>query len=108
MSPQTNIAITSNRPMDASASSERRPAPRRGDVLASGRSARADIHEISVIPDEPHIIVARYPEAIERVRKLARRLRVDGWYTADHTHYARIAVCRPRMTSTSRVMRISE
>jgi len=39
-------------------------------------------------------IVARYPEAIAQVRVLARRLRVDGWYTGDHTHYARVAACR--------------
>jgi len=88
-----NIAVTT-RPMNASALSRRPPAPKPGDVVASGRSARADIHVISVVPAEAHTIVARYPEAIAQVRELARRLRVDGWYTGDHTHYARVAACR--------------
>lgn len=94
MSPRdANIAITTSRRMNASASPGR-PAPRAGDVLASGRSARADIHDITVVPAEAHTIAARYPEAIAQVRELARRLHVDGWYTSDHTHYARVAACR--------------
>jgi hypothetical protein len=50
---------------NASAMSRRRPTPRAGDVLASGRSARADIHAISIVPVEARTIVARYPEAID-------------------------------------------
>jgi hypothetical protein len=78
----------------ASAVSRGRPTPRAGDVLASGRTARADIHAISIVPAEARTIVVRYPEAIERVRELARGMRVDGWYTSDHTHYVRVATYR--------------
>jgi hypothetical protein len=69
-------------------------APRAGDVLASGRSARADVHDISVVPAEPETVVARYSDAIEKVRELALRLGVDGWYTSDSTHYVRVAPYR--------------
>jgi hypothetical protein len=37
----------------------------------------------------------RYAEAIDAVRKLAAQRRVDGWFTCNHTHYARIAHTRP-------------
>jgi hypothetical protein len=70
--------------------------PIAGDVLASERSARADVFAISLVPAEGHLIIPRYSDAIERVRELARRLRVDGWFTSDQTHYARVASHRPR------------
>jgi hypothetical protein len=95
MSPQrSDIAVTTRTGRNAAQASRGRSAPVTGDILASRRSARADIHEISVVPAEANTIVARYPEAIARVRELARRLHVDGWYTSDHTHYARVASCR--------------
>ena len=71
-----------------------RRAPQAGDILASERSARADVFSISIIATDSDITVRRYSEAIERVRELARIRRVDGWYTSDHTHYARIASYR--------------
>ncbi len=73
----------------------RRSVPQAGDILASERSARADVFAINIIPTDSEMIVARYSEAIERVQELARTRRVDGWYTSDHTHYARIASYRP-------------
>jgi len=73
-----------------------RSTPGAGDVLASERSARADVYAISVVPEDAQLFVSRYPDAIEKVRKLARRLKVDGWFTSDHTHYARIASHRSR------------
>jgi hypothetical protein len=95
MSPHgLSIVQKENTAKSASAMPSRQPTPRAGDVLASGRSARADIHAISVVPAEAHTIVARYREAIEQVRELARGLGVDGWYTSDHTHYARLATYR--------------
>jgi hypothetical protein len=95
MSPDApGIAQKGNRAKNAPAGLNRRRGPRAGDVLASGRSARADIHAISVIPSEAHTIVARYAEAVEQVRELARRLSVDAWYTSDQTHYARVASYR--------------
>jgi hypothetical protein len=72
----------------------RRSAPQAGDILVSERSARADVFSISIIPTGNDVVVTRYAEAIERVRELARTRRVDGWYTCDHTHYARIASYR--------------
>jgi len=47
-------------------------------VLASGRTARADIHAISIVPAEARTIVARY----------------------DHTHYARVATYREDESET--------
>ncbi len=72
----------------------RRNAPQAGDIIASERSARADIFSIDIIPDHSEVIVARHSEALARARELARARRVDGWYTCDHTHYARIASYR--------------
>jgi hypothetical protein len=71
------------------------PAPQAGDILASERSARADVFVISVIPLDSDVVVTRYAAAIEHVRELARTQRVDGWYTCDHRHYARVADYRP-------------
>ena len=68
-----------------------RSAPQAGDILASERSARADIYTVSVVPAKGELIVGRYSAAIERVQELARTRRVDGWFTTDHTHYARVA-----------------
>jgi hypothetical protein len=69
----------------------RRPTPKSGDVLVSRPTARADAYAISVIPGEARIVAARYQDAMEKVDELARGLAVDGWYTCDHTHFARIA-----------------
>jgi hypothetical protein len=69
----------------------RRPAPKSGDVLVSRPTARADVYAISVIPSEARSVAARYQDAMEKLNELARGLAVDGWYTCDHTHFARIA-----------------
>jgi len=79
----------------APARPNRRSAPRPGDVLASERTARADVYEISVVPAVAQVVVQRYPEAITKVRELSRQRGVDGWYTADQTHYAQVATYRP-------------
>ena len=68
----------------------RRPGPKSGDVLVSRPTARADVYAISVIPSEARIVAARYQDAMQKVDELARGLAVDGWYTCDHTHFARI------------------
>jgi hypothetical protein len=70
-------------------------APQAGDILASERSARADVFTVSIVPTGSDVSVTRYSAAIERVQELARTRRVDGWYTCDHTHYARVASYRP-------------
>lgn len=69
-------------------------APRDGDVLASKRTARADLYTISIVPDIGHIHARRHAEAIDKVRQFAQQLRVDGWFTYDHTHFARVAMHR--------------
>ena len=76
--------------------SDRRSGPLPGDVLTSERSARADVYEIRIVPGESRAVVSRYSEAIETVRTLAQELRVDGWFTNDQTHYARVANYRSR------------
>ena len=96
-------ARTTNKPQNASVILSGRPTPRAGDVLAAGRSARADIYTISVVPAEAQTIAARYGEAIEKVRELARELRVDGWYSSDQTHYVRVASYRSLGEGTSPV-----
>lgn len=77
--------------------SDRRSGPVSGDVLTSERSARADVYEISIVPADSRAVVSRYSEAIETVRALAQELRVDGWFTSDQTHYARVASYRSRL-----------
>ena len=71
-----------------------RSAPQAGDILVSERSARADVFAISIIPSDSDVTLTRYSAAIERVRELACARQVDGWYTSDHTHYARVASYR--------------
>ena len=74
---------------------DRRPAPQAGDIVASERSARADVFAISIMPGDSDVTLTRYSAAIERVQELARTRQVDGWYTSDQTHFARIASYRP-------------
>ena len=89
-----SIPLENNTSNCSSATPNYRSAPNPGDVLVSEPSARADVYAISVVPAAAHMVVRRYPEAIEKVRELARLRRVDGWYTADQIHYAQIARCR--------------
>ena len=72
-----------------------RPVPQPGDVFASCATARSDNYTIRIVPDTAYEVAARYSDAIETVRQRARRLEVDGWFTADHTHFVQIASCRP-------------
>jgi len=74
-----------------------RSGPVAGDVLTSERSARADVYEISIVPADGRAVVSRYAEAVQIVRALAQQLSVDGWFTSDQTHYARVASHRSRV-----------
>jgi hypothetical protein len=71
-----------------------RPVPQPGDVVASRATARSDNYTIRTLPDAAYEVATRYPDAIETVSQRARRLEVDGWFTADHTHFVRVAHCR--------------
>jgi hypothetical protein len=71
-----------------------RSAPQTGDVLASRPTARADVYAISILPAASHVTATRHAEALDKVRVLARELNVDGWFTCNHTHYARVASFR--------------
>jgi hypothetical protein len=73
-----------------------RSVPQTGDVLASARTARADVYTISIVPAAAHLTATRHAETLERVRELARGLDVDGWFTCNHSHYARVASFRER------------
>jgi hypothetical protein len=75
-----------------------RPAPQRGDVLASRPSARADSFAISVIPAPTHAVARRYDEAISSICEFARQHGVDAWYTCNHTHFLRVAHHRSQET----------
>lgn len=88
--------IATTEPEPARRAADRRTTPAAGDVLASRRSARADVYAISIVPAERRTVAPRYSDAIRTVRELARQLRVDGWFTGDQTHYARIASYRVR------------
>ncbi len=88
--------MNSRRSVVVSHQEDRRSAPQPGDILASERSARADVFAISIMPGDSDVTLTRYTAAIERVRELARSRRVDGWYTSDQTHFARIASYRLR------------
>ena len=85
------VAVRGENLEQASKMPSRRPFPQSGDVLASRPTARSDIYQISVVPTKADLVPMRYDDAMERVRALARALAVDGWYTCDHTHFARIA-----------------
>lgn len=71
------------------------PRPQAGDILLSERSARADVFTVSVVPAVGDETVTRYSAGIEMVKNLARSRQVNGWFTSDQTHYARIASYRP-------------
>ena len=73
-----------------------RSVPQTGDVLASARTARADVYTISIIPAPALLTATRHSAALEKVGELARVLAVDGWFTCNHTHYARVASFRDR------------
>jgi hypothetical protein len=49
---------------------------------------------IAIWPAPTHLTATRHAEAIEKVRMLARERHVDGWFTCNHTHYARVASFR--------------
>jgi hypothetical protein len=57
-----------------------------GDVLVSRPTARADVYEISVVPEVGRVSYAGYEIGMEAGRRLAQTLAVDAWYTCDHTH----------------------
>ena len=82
-----------------------RSGPVPGDVLVSEPTARADVYAISVVPGPPLVVARRYSDAIRKVRELARKRHVDGWYTGDQTHYAQVARYRAssRMASPDTV-----
>jgi hypothetical protein len=70
---------------------EQRLVPKAGDVLMSRPTARADLYYISFVPANAHMTARRYTEAIDTVRTLARRWRVDGWFTSNQTDYVLVA-----------------
>ena len=57
-----------------------RSGPQVGDVLASARTARADVYTISIVPAAAHLGATRYAEAVEKVRELAHGLKADGGF----------------------------
>ena len=72
------IALREPPPTDRPLTPALRPVPQAGDVLASKRSARADVFTICIVSGADDRRMKRYQEAIDRVLELARELRVDG------------------------------
>jgi hypothetical protein len=95
------IALREPPRTDRSVTPVLRPVPQAGDVLASKRSARADVFTICIVSGAEDKRMKRYEEAIDRVLELAHELRVDGWFTCNHTHYARVANLRQRSRTGS-------
>ena len=74
--------------------------PQRGDdVLVSRSTARADRYSISVVDETGQTVAAGFDEAMETAKALARRHRVDAWYTCDHIHF--VSIGRYRRTAGS-------
>jgi hypothetical protein len=90
------IAVEEQLPETTASKPYVRSVPQTGDVLASARSARADVYTISIVPAAAHLSATRHAEALEKIRELANGLGVDGWFTCNHTHYARVARFRER------------
>ena len=88
---ETDVAVLGNSSEKISRMPSQRPSPKSGDVLASRPTARADVYTISLVPAGAKTLAMRYDEAMQMVRQVARALAVDGWYTCDHTHFARVA-----------------
>ena len=91
-----DIALEARGSQTTNSERDRRSVPQTGDVLASARTARADVYTISIVPAAAHLTATRHAEAVQRVRELARGLDVDGWFTFNHTHYARVVSFRER------------
>jgi hypothetical protein len=84
--------ISSRKNIDRTSPGPARPSrPTVGDVVASRPTARADLFAIAIVPNRGELVPACYDRALHIVRTSAREHGVDGWYTCDHTHYARIA-----------------
>jgi hypothetical protein len=94
------IALEQRRPESTGSRRVGRSGPQVGDVLASARTARADVYTIRIVPAPARLSVTRYADAVEKVRDLARALKADGWFTCNHTHYVRIASFRGRSHMT--------
>ena len=63
--------------------------PQPGDVLVSRSIARIE-HDLSIVPDAPHLTCDTHDHAIAAASELAERLHVDAWLTEDHLHFMRI------------------
>jgi hypothetical protein len=61
-----------------------------GDVLVSHPTAVRE-HEISIVPDAPHVIAPTHDAAVSDGRSEADALGVDAWLTEDQTHVVKIA-----------------
>jgi hypothetical protein len=67
--------------------------PQTGDVLVSNVTATLE-HDISIVPNDPHLSCATHNIAVAAARELAEKLGVDAWLTEDHTHFLRLATYR--------------
>jgi hypothetical protein len=68
-------------------------APRPDDIIVSNRAATVE-HDVSVVPQGPHLLSAGRDVALVKAHELAALRRVDLWMTEDRTHFMLIASYR--------------
>lgn len=68
--------------------------PKDGDVLISNLTATVE-HAVSIVPADPDIFCPNQDVAVTTGQDLAKERQVDAWLTEDHTHFVKIATCRP-------------
>ena len=62
------------------------PLPQPGDILVT-RVGATCFYAVAVVPRDPHLTCARYVEATEGARNLARVRGVDAWLSEDLVHF---------------------
>lgn len=68
-------------------------APRPDDILVSNRAATVE-HDVSIVPEGPHLLSAGREVALVKAHEIAALRRVDLWLTEDRTHFTLIASYR--------------
>ena len=61
-----------------------------GDVLVSHSTAVQE-HEISIVPNAPHVNSPTHDVAVRDARSEADAMGVDAWLTEDQTHVVKIS-----------------
>lgn len=68
--------------------------PQTGDILVSNPTATV-AYDLMTVGEAASVACANHTAAIAQANELARLRHVDAWLTEDHTHFLKIAACRP-------------